>query len=380
MKPFLDRRQFLKLLGISGLAAMLQGCGLGKLTGAATPTSLPAVFTATGTPPPTPTATPIYRSHVAIGQAVSYDVNELRRRLQAMFDGLGGLADVIQPGARIGIKPNLTGGTWWDSSLPVPAAELFEVHPALVQALGELLVDAGAGPLMIMEGLGDPAAFATWGYTDVAARLNARLVDLCFPAPYKDFGVFPVGKGWKVYDTFYMNALLREVDVFISVAKMKVHSTTGVTLALKNLFGIPPISGYKRSKDDTNRSAFHESTTYDRRVPGVIVDLNLARPVHFALIDGVRTAEAGAGPWDKGYGPVRPGLLVAGKDPVATDAVAAALMGFDPQAPSGSHPFEYADNHLDLASQAGLGTNHLGEIGVIGRPIAEVAFPFKPVR
>ena len=192
--------------------------------------------------------------------------------------------------------------------------------------------------------------------------------------------MFPVGSQRQIYDVLYMNAALQEADVFISFAKMKCHSTTGVTLALKNLIGLAPIRLYRRTQEDNHRSAFHESTVYDRRLPRVAIDLNLARTVHLALVDGIKTVEAGAGVWDKGYNPVQPGLIVAGKDPVATDAVSTAIMGFDPDAPSGSSPFSYADNHLLLAREAGLGTNKLDEIGVVGETIADVRFPFKTVR
>ena len=297
-----------------------------------------------------------------------------------MFDQLGGLKDVLRPGARVTIKPNLTGGTWSDSTLPAPPTELFVTHPALVQALSELLIDAGAGKIQIVDGLGDEAIFQAWGYTEVASYVNADLVDLCKPAPFQDFAMFPVGSQRQIYDVLYMNAALQEVDVFISFAKMKCHSTTGVTLALKNLIGLAPIRLYRRNQEDNHRSAFHESTVYDRRLPRVAIDLNLARPIHLALVDGIKTVEAGASVWDNGYNPVQPGLIVAGKNPVATDAVSTAIMGFDPNAPSGSSPFSYADNHLLLAREAGIGTNKLDEIGVVGDAIADVRFPFKAVR
>jgi uncharacterized protein (DUF362 family) len=61
----------------------------------------------------------------------------------------------------------------------------------------------------------------------------------------------------------------------------------------------------------------------------VILDLNRARPVHLALIDGIKTAEGGDAPRGS-FNPVQPGVLIAGKDPVAADAVATAAMGFDP--------------------------------------------------
>jgi len=394
MKTPIQRRQFLKLMGTSLLSFFLQQCGLRPSTmelPTEIVTSLPnATQTATvgpsetplpsETPSPRPTATPDYRSLAAIGLINTYEIAQLRQKLQEMFQQLGGLADIIRPGARVTIKPNLTGNTWSDALLPAPATELFVTHPALVQALAELLIDAGAGQIRIVDGLGDEAIFRAWGYEDAASHVNAELVDLCKSAPYSGFTAFPVGPGRQVYDVFYMNGVLQETDVFISFAKMKCHSTTGVTLSLKNLIGLAPISLYRRDEAQNHRSAFHESTVYDGRLPRVAVDLNLARPVHLALVDGIRTVEAGAGAWDAGYNPVQPGLLVAGRNPVVTDAVSTALMGFDPDAPSGSYPFSYADNHLLLAREAGLGTNRLSEINVVGAEIASSIFPFRTVR
>jgi uncharacterized protein (DUF362 family) len=394
MKTSMHRRQFLKLMGTSLFSFLLQQCGIRPTlnespVGTSTVPQVPSQITTvlpseTAVPFQTatsqPTATPNYRAMAAIGQINTYEVSQLRQKLQDMFQQLGGLADVIHPGARVTIKPNLTGGTWSDATLPAPPTELFVTHPALVQALSELLIDAGAGQIRIVEGLGDEAIFRAWGYADVASRVNAELIDLCKPAPYSDFVTFPVGPSRQIYDVFYMNAALKEVDVFISFAKMKCHSTTGVTLSLKNLIGLPPISLYRRDEKQNHRSAFHESTDYDQRLPRVAIDLNLAMPIHLALIDGIKTVEAGAGAWDGGYNPVQPGLIVASKNPVVADAVSTALMGFDPDAPSGSHPFSFADNHLFLAREAGLGTNRLQEISTVGAEIANASFPFRTVR
>ena len=72
------------------------------------------------------------------------------------------------------------------------------------------------------------------------------------------------------------------------------------------------------------------------------------------------------------------GILLAGKDPVATDAVATATMSFDPTIEYPTSPFLHADNHLNIAHSLGLGTNVLSEINVVGATIDEVKKKFKP--
>ncbi len=344
---------------------------------AATPsaTFLPPTATATF-PPPTSTAT--LPAQVALGQCRTYTSQAIRTQLEGMFETLGGLETLVKRGARVGLKVNLTGGTWWDTPAKPPATETFVTHPAVAGAVAELLKDCGASTLYIMDGAADETCWAKWGYADMAKPLGATLVNLCQPAPYADYAAFPVGAQASVYDTFWLNGRLQEVEVFISIAKMKCHSVMGVTLALKNLVGLAPIATYRRKAEDNNRSAFHGPTTYDTRLPRVILDLNLARPIHLAVIDGIATCEAGAGPWDKTLTQVKPGLLVAGWDAVATDTVATALMGFDPQAAAQTLPFTHTDNYLALAHDLGLGVNHLDEIRVAGGPLETWRYPFKP--
>jgi uncharacterized protein (DUF362 family) len=386
---FMNRRRFLKILGLSGITSFMAACQRRTPTETwsteirplATRIPPPSIVPSV-TPPvaasPTYTATPSPKAMAAIGQLSSYKPTLLRRELERMLSGIGGLSDLIKPGARVGIKANLTGGTWWDAKGKPPATEMFVTHPAVVGALGEMLLDMGAAHLAVMDGLGDEANFQKWGYIDMAKPLGAKLIDLCKPDQYVDFKSFPVGSDAYMYDQFDLNATLGEFDVIISVAKMKCHSTTGVTLSLKNMIGLAPISRYRRNEDDNNRSAFHDTEAFDKRLPRVAIDLNRAVPVDFAVIDGVITVEGGAGPWNAEMTQIKPGLLVASADPVAADAVAAALMGFDPASKSGSAPFVNGENHLALAYDSKLGTNRLMEIGIAGPAIKDVACMFKP--
>ena len=87
----------------------------------------------------------------------------------------------------------------------------------------------------------------------------------------------------------------------------------------------------------------------------------------------------GEGPWcgeDK-LKVTKPGVLIAGFNPVSTDAVATAVMGYDnPRAARGVKPFQDCDNHLVLAEQAGLGIADLAQIDVRGLPIQKVQYPY----
>ena len=88
------------------------------------------------------------------------------------------------------------------------------------------------------------------------------------------------------------------------------------------------------------------------RLPRIIAELCSARPVHLAIIDGVKTAtgaETNYGSPNRPQAAVNPGVLIAGTNCVATDAVAMAVMGFDPMADRGAPPFANSDSMLHLA-------------------------------
>src|SRR5262249_7174683 len=150
----------------------------------------------------------------------------------------------------------------------------------------------------------------------------------------------------------------------VSLAKLKNHITAGVTLSMKNLFGITPNTLYgdqAGSEDATGgRTPLHNPTGFEKiqlpglnagitstdptwRVPRIVVDICTARPIHLAIIDGITAVSGGEGPWCTDAGPMKvttPGVLIAGLNPVSTDAVGVAVMGYEnPRAPRGVKPF-----------------------------------------
>jgi uncharacterized protein (DUF362 family) len=390
----MSRRRFLEIAGVAATGFVIASCtpnarnlpgqpGAGDVV----PTALPPAATPTVVEQVTPVAAGTspaasgLSSKVAIAKANTYDRKVIYNAVRDMLDDLGGLGDVVRPGARVGIKTNLTGGVGSNDPLGLSPVESFVTHPEVVRALVELVRDAGAKDVYIVEAVYQWESYTQWGYDEVAKDTGAILIDLNDTKPYTEFlNVAVPGGGSGLYETYIFNPLLTEFDAFMSVAKMKCHWTAGVTHSLKNHFGLIPARFYRLSDEHNHRSELHgpNDETAGYRVPRIIVDLNKILPIDLAVVDGVMTTEGGEGPWIREtYGPIAPGVLFAGKDPVATDAVATVAQGFDPTLSAGKQPFIRGDNHLKLAADAGLGTNRPAEIEMVGAGIDEVTMPFR---
>jgi uncharacterized protein (DUF362 family) len=142
--------------------------------------------------------------------------------------------------------------------------------------------------------------------------------------------------------------LLVTESAIISAAKMKTHVATKVTLGMKNMFGLLP---------DKLKMKYHA-----KGISKVIVDINTVLKPHLTVIDGFIAME-GKGPVDGS--PVKMDLIIAGKDPVATDATAARVMGIDPNEIS----------HIRTAHKKGLG--NIDNIEIIGTKLDDVKRVFK---
>jgi uncharacterized protein (DUF362 family) len=117
---------------------------------------------------------------------------------------------------------------------------------------------------------------------------------------------------------FYLARAVAEADVMISLPKMKTHHYAGVTLCLKNLFGVLPGIYYGWPKNVLHFQGIERS----------ILDLARTVKVHYGIVDGVVGME-GDGPI---MGKAKPiGVLVLSPFPLAADATASRLMGFDPR-------------------------------------------------
>ena len=348
---------------------------------------------------------------VAVARCPAYGP-EVITTLARMFDQLGGLRKLVN-GKTVAVKLNVTGSAR-ERLHGMPQGRTYWVHPQVVSATVHLLGKAGARRIRLLESptvskartLEEFLHQAKWHPSDFTrAASGVELENTNFPGPTNKYTRLWVPGGCLLFKAYDVNRSYEDCDVFISLAKLKEHSTTGITGAMKNSFGIPPttIYGEGAGRDEPSREAggprdvlLHEGKRQPPqsalpeldphsprdpgyRVPRVTVDLAAARPIHLAVIDGIETVAGGEGPWVKHMRPVRPGLLIAGTNCVTTDAVATALMGFDPMADRGTAPFETCDSTLRLAEQLGLGTRDLRRIEVLGLPIKRATIDFRRV-
>jgi len=321
-----------------------------------------------------------YVTQVAVTQATSYDRTLIKQKVQYLFDSIGGIGDIVSAGKKVGIKVNLTGGN--------TDTDHMCTNPEVLRAVTELIIAQGVNKsdIYVVEAL-----WADWpsDYKTVLSSLGVNTVDLNKPDPYASFITRSAGEKYINFASFTQNQILSDIDVYVSIPKLKQHYEAGFTGSLKNQIGSTPKQLYTLSGNTSYRSALHQKDNGHPDVhtylPESICDLNLARPVHLAIIDGVMNAHGSEGSWNPVWIPTADNILFAGKDPVATDSIAAHFMGLDPEAAQLKLPEPpgedrgYCDNHLYLLSQRGMGTNLLSEIEIVGDGAYLVSVPSQHV-
>ncbi|HSB15238.1 MAG TPA: DUF362 domain-containing protein [Bryobacteraceae bacterium] len=344
---------------------------------------------------------------VSVAECASYG-SELLPALERMFDQLGGLGRLVK-GKTVAIKLNLTGIPSYRLG-HTPAEDAHWTHPRVVAATVHLLGRAGARRIRLLESpwsTADPLEEymleASWEPRDIlSAADGVEFENTNWLGNAKRYSRFAVPGGGLLFPAYDLNHSYEDCDVFVSIAKMKEHATTGVTLSMKNCFGITPCtiygdgagvdepsefpkggrqplhSGYRQpSKSALPEKDPTSSREGGYRVPRAVADLAAARPIHLAIIEGIHSMAGGEGPWIPRCAPVRPGVMVVGLNAVNTDAVATAVMGFDPMADHGTAPFEKSDSTLRLAEELGVGTRDLRRIEVRGTSIRDALFDFR---
>jgi uncharacterized protein (DUF362 family) len=364
--------------------------------------ALPA-FGAITTPP---------TARVTVGKCMTYGP-ELLPTLATMFDQLGGL-DRIVKGKTVAVKINLIGVRSQRLGNAL-MEDTFWTNPHVIGAVVHLMGKAGARKIRVVEGpwsspetLEEVMLSMNWKPQDILnAADNVEFENTNYLGRGKKYSRFMVPGGGLIFPGYDLNHSYEDCDVFVSCAKLKEHAGTGVTLSMKNVYGTTPVTIYGEGAGVDEPSirphggrggVFHFARRMPSksapqqmdmslpkeqgfRIPRIVAELCTARPVHLAIIDGVKSA-TGA---ETNYGSrpqaaVNPGVLIAGTNCVATDAVAMAVMGFDPMADRGTAPFGNSDSMLRLGEGLGIGWRDLSKNEIVGVPISQVVFSYSAVR
>ncbi|MBP1700219.1 MAG: hypothetical protein H6Q41_5407 [Deltaproteobacteria bacterium] len=256
-------------------------------------------------------------------------------------------------GKNVLIKPNA-------ARLAFPG-EGITTHPLVVAATIKHLKKQRAGRIVIGEscifGVDAQEAFRVTGMKEISEKNRVELLDLDQGAPMEI--AVPAGK---VIKKIKVPALLKEFDFIISIPVMKTHMHTQVTLSVKNMKGLL----WRREK-----ARFHQ-LQYDQKVTEGHKELDIAisemasvLSPHLAIIDGTVGME-GMGP---AYGRRKKmGVILAGNHALSADAIAARLMGFNPEALP----------HLKLSAERGLGEIRWRRISVDPKDFLKWETPFAP--
>jgi uncharacterized protein (DUF362 family)/NAD-dependent dihydropyrimidine dehydrogenase PreA subunit len=275
------------------------------------------------------------RFTVSVLRCPSYEHAEVNRAVKDSVNALGGIERFVKPGETILVKPNMLSARAPEDAVTT--------HPEVLRAVIRMVKAAGATPIV-----GDsPSGLSTDGILDKLAE-RTGIARVCEEEKV-EFAHFTESKNVRfergvVAKSFELTTVLDRVDGIISVAKMKTHTLTGITGAVKNLFGLIP--GLKKAE-------YHFRMKDKEAFSAMLVDLAECVRPRLTVMDAVLGMD-GDGP--SGGTKKDLGLVIASDDVHALDAFFLHIIGTD----DSSAPT------VRIARERGLGPRDVGEVRIVG--------------
>jgi uncharacterized protein (DUF362 family) len=283
------------------------------------------------------------KSETFVATVTNYQ-EDIASILRTAFKELGITKTQIR-GKRILLKPNLVETH--------TGAVHINTHPMVIRGAIEAFLHYGASDIIVAEGPGhcrdSYRLLDESGVAEILFEDKIQFIDLNYDDPYK---VKNLGKESRL-DHLVLPKTLKEVDYIVSMPKLKTHHWVGVTLSMKNLFGVMPGSYYGWPKNVLHLAGINNT----------IVDINATIRPHLAIVDGIIGME-GDGPIMGS--PRQANVVVVGQNFPAVDATCARIMGVDP----------FKIDYL-LKSNGRLGTISASNIHQRGENISAVQSNFK---
>jgi|SRR5579875_667207 len=244
------------------------------------------------------------RSRVAILCADSYS--------EKLFEILRYGLDLFHLNVRnktVLLKPNLVDY--------IPGNHI-NTHPIFVSAAIECFRELGAAEVIVGEGPGHQRdtelVLCESGTAEALRDQDVRFIDL----NRDELIECPLLADYTGLKRLWLPRTILKADFIVSMPKVKTHHWSGVSLSMKNMFGVVPGAKYGWPKNILHWKGIERS----------ILDICATVPIHFVIADGIIAME-GNGPLNGT--PRTLGHIILADDPVAADATCARLMGLDPE-------------------------------------------------
>ncbi len=245
-------------------------------------------------------------TEVSLTACPDYDESRVFEAVNKAVELVGGIKKFVKPGQKVLIKPNMMGGH--------PPEAGITTHPMVLKAMIRLVINAGGKPAVgDSPGYDDPRkAFVACGFKQVCDDTGALFADFTDGIEARN----PTGLRFKSYT---IARAAREADVIINLPKLKTHHLTGITGAVKNMFGCVP--GLLK-------------TEYHVKIPRVydfslmLLDIGELLKPSLTIMDAVKVMEGEGGPVNgalKNFG-----LIAASDSPSALDHTICRLIDLDP--------------------------------------------------
>ncbi|MDR7870444.1 MAG: DUF362 domain-containing protein [Tissierellaceae bacterium] len=251
-------------------------------------------------------------SKVIIQECTDYSVEEIMKKINSGINNLGGWDKFVKLGDTVLLKANLIGPKSSDSAAVT--------HSEFIRALTRILKNMGC-TIWIGDSSGGAIAgiaptaqsFKVSGYEKVSKEEGAIIKN------FDKEGVFEVVPKGKFKDKMYLAKPLIDADVVINVPKLKTHSSTIYTGAVKNVFGCIP---------GLRKAMYHKIAPDKEDFGEILTDIHEGAKFHLHIMDGIVSME-GDGP--TAGSPYNANKILISTDPLALDTVAIKMLGMDIQ-------------------------------------------------
>ncbi len=278
---------------------------------------------------------------VSVVRADAYEPTTISSAIEKACSFIKGIDSLLRGKVKVFIKINLL-------SPFSPVERGIYTHPLFVRSVVEYLrnwnVSIACGD-DVDKRRGDPFVFC--GLKEALKEFEVELTNI------KDKGFKEVDVEGEVIDKILFSREALEADVLINLPKLKTHSFTIYTGAIKNMFGLIPHG---------LRLKCHREHIWNEDFSRALVDIFNIRKPDLNIMDAIVAME-GEGP--SSGNPKNLNLILASQDAVALDAVAGKIIGLEP-----TDVFTTWQSH-----RRGLGVGKLSLIKIEGEKLKEVIVP-----